>query len=143
MQIGKSSERASDLHRTTQHHGAEPGLGPSAPTPSSVLFPPHRTASPRGSECSLHLVGGHLRDQNAFQHDHWNISLYEIHLGIPYPLGGVIPGTLAGTESWECRGPFTARHRPSLGSCTLPDLSGHGCILPVLFPASAPYCYLA
>lgn len=41
VQIGKSSERASDFHRITQNNGAEPGLEPRTLTPSSVLFPHH------------------------------------------------------------------------------------------------------
>lgn len=49
----------------------------------------------RVSESSLHLEDGHLRSQNALQHDRWNIFLYETHLGTLYLLGGMILGTLA------------------------------------------------
>lgn len=60
---------------------------PRTRTPSSVFSSPYRPPM-RVSEPSLHLEDGHLRGQNAFQHDHWNILLYETHV-------------LASPLSWE------------------------------------------
>lgn len=65
----------------------------------SALSPHHSACSWGVFESRPHLEEGHLRGQNVFQHDHWNIFLYETHLGIPYLLGGMIPGTLAGIVS--------------------------------------------
>lgn len=76
--------------RITPHNGAEPGMESTQDSDSlfSVLLPiPYRPPM-RVSEPSLHLEDGHLRGQNAFQHDHWNILLYETHV-------------LASPLSWE------------------------------------------
>lgn len=53
----------------------------------------------RVSESSLHLEGAHLAGGNAFPRDDLNIVLHETHLGSPYLLGGLAPGTVAGTGS--------------------------------------------